>query len=340
MLLFSLPRKIKSTLCDVNSHRRNVHGVCELPENYRLRPLSESSRITREDGKRPGNVELCTSYSFSKAIAAIIQAVLASITLYRSRGDQIELYGYAAFGLTTLPYIVMSITNLFAALVMPEYPSVFVVLSETSDEAVAMGGRIEGAVGRLVEPDSNTTSRQSDSSRNPSSQGAPNEGASNAGANQSPTVPIRAGTGHVSMRNGVNQVSDTSQGASTDFIEVTWSRGRRMTTGLVVGFAAFFLGGICIGILRWLSHFQPGHSTLAQRVWIMTWLAFGLVMGTYVEIVYVLVREIIDFWDEQQTWQRASSQILCCGLLAAPAIGGFVVVGQMLKSYGSCTFLK
>lgn len=32
--------------------------------------------------------------------------------------------------------------------------------------------------------------------------------------------------------------------------------------------------------------------------------------------------------------------LIACSLLAAiPAIGGFVVVGQILKSFGNCTFV-
>ena len=36
----------------------------------------------------------------ASAIVAIAQMIFSSITIYRTRGDQIEKYGYAAYGLT------------------------------------------------------------------------------------------------------------------------------------------------------------------------------------------------------------------------------------------------
>lgn len=47
------------------------------------------------------------------------QALYAIFTLFNSHGNQIDRYGEATFGLTVVPYVVMSLLNLFANLVTP-----------------------------------------------------------------------------------------------------------------------------------------------------------------------------------------------------------------------------
>ena len=47
-------------------------------------------------------------------------------------------------------------------------------------------------------------------------------------------------------------------------------------------------------------------------------------------------------WDNphQKPYARALAQLISMGAVAAPAVGGFIVVVQMLKSYGFCTLIK
>ena len=60
-------------------------------------------------------------------MVSIVQVLLASATLYETRGDQFNQYGYAAFGLTVIPYIVMSIVNLLGNLLTPDFPTLYLV---------------------------------------------------------------------------------------------------------------------------------------------------------------------------------------------------------------------
>ena len=77
-----------------------------------------------------------------------------------------------------------------------------------------------------------------------------------------------------------------------------------------------------------LSRFKAGKSTHAQRVWTMTWLAFGVYFGPAAEWQYMNHR----YGDgESGAWELVYPFLYC-----GPAIGGFVVVGQMLMSYGRC----
>ena len=91
-----------------------------------------------------------------KTVIAIIQLVFACLTLYRSKGNQLEIYGYAAFGLTVAQYAVMSLVNLFANLVTPHYPTVYMVRTEMMAKAESQGGKFDGVVAEIPgQPDAN-----------------------------------------------------------------------------------------------------------------------------------------------------------------------------------------
>lgn len=159
---------------------RKVHGICCLPHGYALAILpagasimeigkdkSEDDRLATEDGielrapisqadspsnpdKGPG-IELSRNYNLPKGVIALFQTLYASATLYRARGDQIQRYGYAAFGLTVAPYLVMSIINLLGTMITPDYPCVYLVRSEIMDEAFRrQGAKFEGMVATLL----------------------------------------------------------------------------------------------------------------------------------------------------------------------------------------------
>lgn len=63
----------------------------------------------------------------------------ATITIYQARGDQIQRYGYAAFGLTVVPYAFMSVLNGAANLVTPQYATMFLIRTPAMTEAEQRG---------------------------------------------------------------------------------------------------------------------------------------------------------------------------------------------------------
>ncbi|KAH7371563.1 hypothetical protein BKA66DRAFT_497851 [Pyrenochaeta sp. MPI-SDFR-AT-0127] len=143
-------------------HRRIIHGTYILPAGYRFAILPRDVQFTSsavspyssppEPSKQP-TIEVSATYNIVKALIALAQSAYALSTLYRSRGDQIKQFGYAAFGLTVAPYAVMSIMNLIGNLCRPEYPSLYMVESSIMDEARQQGGVFEGAVARAREDD-------------------------------------------------------------------------------------------------------------------------------------------------------------------------------------------
>lgn len=74
------------------------------------------------------------------------QSVYACYTLYKAIGNQIDIYGFTAFGLTVVPYALMSVLNIIATLVTPSYPCMFLVETPDLEEARAGGGLFAGSV--------------------------------------------------------------------------------------------------------------------------------------------------------------------------------------------------
>ena len=116
----------------------SIHGSYKLPQHYTIVPVHPLATVTPICEGIPET--LSSSYSLTKALVAIIQLILSITTLVKTRGDQIEKYGYAAFGLTVTPFAVGSLVNLISGLVMPEYDCLYLVRSNAMIEAESIPG--------------------------------------------------------------------------------------------------------------------------------------------------------------------------------------------------------
>ncbi|KAL3473062.1 hypothetical protein BJX99DRAFT_261745 [Aspergillus californicus] len=234
------------------------------PENM---PENKLKRITGD---------LAASYNIPKAIISLAQAIWATITLYRARGNQIDQYGYAAFGLTVAPYAYMSIINLIATCITPEYPAIYMVRTSLMNEAEANGALIVGEVADL----------------------------------------------------DLDQVDDKKDQVNLDLL----------------GWLGFLLSLPPLAIVGALSRFSAGSSSILERGFTMAWLATGTVGGWigYFGIEGIFGKSIKDedFTSKENymtSW--AAFGIVVVVPLAAPAVGGFVVVAKMLREYGICLHL-
>jgi hypothetical protein len=127
-------------------------------------------------------------------------------------------------------------------------------------------------------------------------------------------------------RNTVKVVIPTCTPFKTEGRQL-WSRN---TVTLNYFFAGFVLSAIPYAVVGALTHFHAGNSTKAQKVLTMGWLALGSVWAGL--FPRKLNQSILS---SRRTWEIIII-VFFCGF----AIGGFVVVGQMLKDYGSCTALS
>ena len=96
--------------------------------------------------------KLSSSFNLVKGMVALAQSIFASYTLYRTSGRQLKQFGFAAPGLTVLPYAVMSALNLVANLLTPQYPTMCLVRSEVMEEAERRTeSKFHYVVGRVVD---------------------------------------------------------------------------------------------------------------------------------------------------------------------------------------------
>jgi hypothetical protein len=97
-------------------------------------------------------------------------------------------------------------------------------------------------------------------------------------------------------------------------------------------FAMVIAGGLSLDVVGGLSHFRVADSTLPQRVWAMIWLAWAFYKGLN---IYFILGSLfrLDYGAKLgSTWLYLAFYVVYC----APTVGGFVIVGQMLKAYEIC----
>lgn len=131
----------------ISQDKVEIHGICSLPAGYELMRIHWQVLVEPDPGE-PAFLD--SSQNSAKSLASVVQLIYASITVYSSSGSQLDRYGYAAFGLTVVPYACMSLMNLVAGMMTPDYSHVYIVRSEVLDEARARGGQFRGTVGRLT----------------------------------------------------------------------------------------------------------------------------------------------------------------------------------------------
>jgi hypothetical protein len=301
--------------------------------------------------------DLSSNHSFSKAIIAVIQLVFASLTIYQSQGDQIDHYGYAAFGLTVAPYLMMSLVNLIGAFLTPDYSHIYLVSSDIMEEAKSHGGYFDGVVGTL--------------SPNPT----PEDTIQHEETGTCLHVKFLVGEGGLAMQplteRGKLFASEllgrsSSEGTyhclthclkEDEKIDHRTSQQREVNPRNLnivfygtsrkpkdkassrhgkIGFVSFLVGSLPLALIGGLTLFKHGQSSIAERAWTMTWMASGVVIG--------LSQHILETQNNFERAEDGGAQVslsLKYGQipLGAPAIGGFVVVGKMLLHYGNCVKL-
>ncbi|KAJ7053787.1 hypothetical protein C8F01DRAFT_1166234 [Mycena amicta] len=294
---------------------RKIHGVqkASLPRGYDFALVPRdavvlSSQLPPPSTTRDNPIVISTSRNASRAVVAIVQTRYGAYTLYLTRGDQIARYGYAAFGLTVAPYTLMSIINLLGSLLTPSYPTMYLVRSEVMDEIDRRFGRdgrpyFDGTVGVLEQ----------------------------VKHEDEPEVKVDV------------DVEENKIGLETE------EGGRDLERVLACEDPAILVAWghrhrIPLAIIGGLTKFYPGdNSTHAQRVWLMTWLGFG-----FFGVLTISLREDMAPVRRREALRRASPLPPVASLIlhmfplsvmlvySAPAIGGMVVVAQMMKAYGDC----
>jgi hypothetical protein len=135
---------------DLSQSQYQIHGNHHLPPGYCISLVPRNATFIEPPLKR---TTLSYNYNWVKVLISLGQAIYTIFTLYQARGDQIERFGYAAFGLTVAPYAVVSVLNLLGSGLCPEFAALSMVESSIIKEAVKRGEGcfFMGTVGELGE---------------------------------------------------------------------------------------------------------------------------------------------------------------------------------------------
>ncbi|KAK1849291.1 nacht domain protein [Colletotrichum chrysophilum] len=384
--------------CLLNS---NIHGLCDLPEGYHLMQIPQNATFVGEDDlpidHRPwyhyrrlantifpwtqpqpakSTTALSCSYNIVRVLASIIQLIFAVSTLYRTRGDQLQRYGYAAFGLTVIPFAWMSLINLVGNAMCPQYDKIYIVSSralrdlehtrrdgcQNLDTSEQDQWQVDGTVGRLEDHWEEQLCK--DYALCHEQEGA-----------EQTTLMAR-------KRSALNAVLTTWSRKSLSgmilgpIIDILWTEDFRRTLRWyrdefvllarevredpksgIVSFcrrwkeqllAPLVVFIVPLALVGGLSGFQPGQSEPFQRVWVMMWLVLGLGVG------FVLGQALRRFGNQSaNVYQQPTGyyvgpygflsfwEAIMGAMAYGPvAIGGYVVVTRMLLESGSCVEVK
>lgn len=314
----------------ITTGSRKIHGDQQLPKGYAFAFVPRNAQVASlDDGDRP--TVPAPRREIIKTLAALVQAMYASYTLYMARGDQIRRYGYTAFGLTVLPYAVMSILNLIGGLLDPQFDELYLVQSDTLLEARGLpGAKFEGVIGRLLPVAS-----------------SPPEVPSLFEDVFTGVVelPEDSGRQHARIELGGHYFvllhrNTDEQGVMVEIPacgEFQRSESAAIRYPALPGVAAYGLvtglSTICVNLVIYAAIFfslfttagisSGTASTVPQRSLITAWLLTGALSG----LVDILIMWV--------PLRRLPSIIFVC-LGGIPTIGGFFAVGQILLQYGTC----
>jgi len=301
---------------ELDPHGCKIHGQYRLPPGYRLSKLWLSHVLVKTDSQDLP-IQIACSYSFPKVVASIIQLCSAVITLYHTRGTQLQQYGYAAFGLSVIQYAIMSFINLLGNLLCPDYPTLYMIRSEVMKEAEARGGYFAGTVGVLV------------------SEAPDNKGEVQRCGREVVRFNVDS---HDGKSTGTFSYQDNELLALDDEGEITvkvpaWGPSvvfyppsliwcsRLAWTLLVLATVVPY------AIIGGLTKYRPESSTSIQRGFMMSWLVVGQVGGFFTAFQLYAAKN----------WREAGLRFLIpCILFGVPAIGGFVIVVLMMRQVGYC----
>ncbi|KAI9867408.1 MAG: hypothetical protein M1813_008966 [Trichoglossum hirsutum] len=118
------------------------YAICYVPHDMEVRPRWRSSNTEPQ-------LSISSSTNFARVVFSLFQTIAGAYSLYRSQGPQIKKWGYAAYGLTVISYVFVSMINGLGSLASSEYETVVLVHSSVMEEMVGRGGVVEGAVGTM-----------------------------------------------------------------------------------------------------------------------------------------------------------------------------------------------
>jgi hypothetical protein len=253
-------------------------------------------------------ITISATHNILGAFVGLMQIIYASYTLYLTRGDQIERYGYAAFGLTVFPYIMMTVMNLLGNLFTASYPTLYLVDSPELHEARLRGAEIDGVVGTVVEGDYGRSSYTGKLSSGEFAGPHVSENSVPRATRIRPFMKLIDAAGSTVGDTYVLEFTDLAEDQApyrmhlrippyTQFQTIGKAykgmkrRGRKGFQWWC--FMAIGLGAFPIAVVGAMTRFQAAQSTTTQRVFTTFWLAAGVTIGSTIPFFGLTFQETL-----------------------------------------------
>lgn len=310
-------------------------------------------------------------------VISVVQIVASCITLYRSRGSQIERYGFAAFGLTVFPYALMSLVNAICLGFVGDYASIYVLRTKIFHEAVERQKKHDDNRGDIR----NNSEESTPLTLQEFLSGSPGQGLlviaqtrvqedggevlslEEGDQKEEFNLELTDGTSDKDPDSYIFGVhpflnEDPQSGWNIDPMNdgvlrgiefgIRWSEVLRTPYWASFGIFASFLGlGVPYLFIFALTGFRDQASTAAQRRWIISWLVANQVVGVAVFFTSCFSSNFsftphLPVSLSKNVWRLRLSTVLffliCLCIPLIPAFGAFVTVAKMFLEFGSCTF--
>ncbi|KAB8067155.1 hypothetical protein BDV29DRAFT_186649 [Aspergillus leporis] len=340
---------------------RRVHGLLHLPDDFTIAILPYNAKVKfngpdndyQPYGASPGDdtarpyqhSNLASTYSLPRVLIAILQVFFALYSLTTPTHEaEIDKYGFAAFSFTVLPYLIMSLTNLTASLLIVSYPTLYLVRSEEMDEAERRGAKFDGVVGLLDQDVTDDVITATCKNRCRNQCFVFNNLPANFTVGDSEEVEY-----------------EFSPFACSPF-KTTGNIFNTTTQKCSCGIFCVFLTLIPLAVIGGLTGFKGKESCKLDQISLMLWFGFDCVYGLAVPVLrqYLLERFLNmkghqslafdrdsgndgDFHLHKKYLEGARSYIgvvfcivfVFCG----PSVWGFITVVKMLYDWGACFYL-
>lgn len=276
------------------------------PVIYDLIRVPRSFTVNPPPNSGPTPIKLTYNYNILQGVAGIIQILSGSFSLYQVSQRQLSRLGYASYSLTVVPYILMSFLNLLATMCERQYPSMFLVIY------------------RGLEPTSLVADNPPVTEVGPkSSDDIAAVKSERTGGPKSASDPLEVDV--------IGVVGEAYGDLSQRLIPRTWSFYVNAT---LLAYSVVIGGLSCIAapyiIIYLLTGFRAGDSTRSQRAWFMAWLVISQFYG--------LLR-VTEYLKKNNSGGGRLLILFIITYVGTAAIGGFVVVGQMIMNDAFCTVL-
>ncbi|TFY68105.1 hypothetical protein EVJ58_g1200 [Rhodofomes roseus] len=327
-----------------------LHGIASPPPGYTLAtPVRKgyAEFLIKKHINDTKRLKVHYRPGFIVTLLSLAQMVIGTVSLYVSQTTQIPRWGYAAYGLSVTPYVIMSIMNLLCGVFVDSYTCAQLLRTPILEESVRRGHtntEYDGTIGTVKEeylPQNWGTEPRRSRGDYVAVRMRTEDRKKSDGSKDSETILVVTLDGKsreyrlVCAGSGCEAAGAEGTAKPVEFAVSAFSHDgpppkdtvrrleaitpRERTTIISLFLLAMILPHV---VVYALTGYRPNHSTVAQRAWMMAWLAADQFSACSTLGCWILWKKKHNVIPDgvQRAWYA--------GLMVA-GMGGFVTLAQM-----------